>query len=205
MKPVRIVIFAKAPLPGMAKTRLIPALGEKGAAGLAQRMLQDTVEQALAADMADVELCVAPGPDAPQWQCFRDHAWPLNWQSQGDGDLGDRLAHASKRGDADGCAVLLIGTDCPGLTATRLQQAMTQLQTNDAVINPSTDGGYVLLGLQHFHASLFQGVSWSTDRVAFETLSRIHTLGWSVDQLPPLTDIDEPEDLAMLPSDWLSD
>lgn len=202
MSPVRIVIFAKAPLPGLAKTRLIPALGEAGAARLAERMLRHTVREALAADIGEVELCVTPEPGAQQWLLLRDPAWPVAWQAQGDGDLGERLARATRRGVADGRAVLLIGTDCPALTADRLREAATQLRSNDAVIIPSADGGYVLLGLKHFSPCVFQGIAWSTDSVAFETLCRIGVLQWSVAQLPMLRDIDEPADLVALPQDW---
>lgn len=202
MSPNRIVIFAKAPLAGLAKTRLIPALGEEGSARLAQRMLRHTVLEALAADVGEVELCVTPEPGAPQWLPFRDPTWPVAWQAQGEGDLGERLTRATRRGLTEGRAVLLIGTDCPFLTAERLREAATRLESNDAVIIPSADGGYVLLGLKHFSPFVFRDIAWSTESVAFETLCRIGVLKWSVAQLPMLRDIDEPADLAALPQDW---
>jgi rSAM/selenodomain-associated transferase 1 len=204
MSPIRIVIFAKAPLAGLAKTRLIPALGEEGSARLAQRMLNHTVAEALAADIGEVELCVTPEPNAQQWRSFRDPEWPVSWQGQGDGDLGERLTRATRRGVLDGRAVLLIGTDCPFLTADRLRDAAARLESNDAVINPSADGGYVLLGLKTFNPSVFRGIAWSTDSVAFETLCQIGALGWTVAQLPMLRDIDEPADLVALPPGWLA-
>lgn len=199
----RIVIFAKAPLPGLAKTRLIPALGAAGAAQLAQRMLSHTVAQALEAQTGEVELCVSPDPDSPLWQEFRDVRWKVHWQAQGGGDLGERLARAAERVVASGSPVLLIGTDCPALTAGRLHEAAQQLATHDAAMIPSRDGGYVLLGLNRFDARLFTGVAWSTDQVAAMTLDRIAQLRWSVACLPTLQDIDEPGDLAALPPDWI--
>ena len=199
MTPIRIIIFAKAPLPGFAKTRLIPALGAEGAARLAQRMLRHTVSEALAADAGEVELCVSPDPTSPQWLAFHDATWNVGWHAQGEGDLGERLARATRRATASGRRVLLIGTDCPGLTARHLRMAASELRNHDAVIAPSLDGGYVLLGLQQFHASIFQGVAWSTDSVAHETLFRVDKLGWSVARLPMLRDIDEPDDLRFLP------
>lgn len=202
MSLIRIVIFAKAPLAGLAKTRLIPALGEQGSAQLAQRMLRHTVAEALAADVGEVELCVTPEPDAQQWRPFRDPEWPVAWQAQGDGDLGERLARATRRGVLHGHSVLLIGTDCPFLTAERLREATTQLVSKDAVLIPSVDGGYVLLGLKHFSPCVFRDIAWSTESVAFETLCRIGELQWTVAQLPRLRDIDEPADLAALPHDW---
>lgn len=202
MTTVRIIVFAKAPQPGLAKTRLIPALGPEGAARLAERMLRHTVAKALAANVGTVELCVTPDPGEPSWLPFHDPSWQVDWQAQGDGDLGARLARASHRALAVNSAVLLIGTDCPALSADRLRDAAKQLASSDAVIIPSTDGGYVLLGLRQFHPSVFHGITWSTDSVAFETLCRIGSLGWTVAQLPGLRDIDEPADLVALPEGW---
>lgn len=204
MKPLRIVIFAKAPLAGWAKTRLIPALGAHGAACLAQKMLRHVVAEALAADLGEVELCVTPSHETPQWQPFLEPSWRVDWQTQGEGMLGDRLARATQRNVEAGCSVLLIGTDCPMLTTEYLREAARQLQKSQAVIIPSTDGGYVLLGLQQYHPSIFHNIAWSTNTVAFETRCRIDLLGWSVVQLPSLRDIDEPKDLPYLPEAWLT-
>lgn len=202
MRSVRIVLFAKAPLPGLVKTRLIPALGAAGAADLARKMLEHAVAEALAAGIGEVELCVTPDYTAEAWQSFRNLSWPVDWQSQAEGCLGERLARAGQRNLASGCPVLLIGTDCPMLGAGQLREAAQKLQDCDAVIMPSTDGGYVLLGLNRFDPHLFRDIAWSTDTVASETLDRIGKLGWSVAQLPALTDIDVPEDLACLPEGW---
>lgn len=202
MTSARIIVFAKAPQLGLAKTRLIPALGPGGAARIAEHMLRYTVTTALSANVGEVELCVTPDPDDPSWRSFHDHSWTVEWHAQGDGDLGARLARAAHRALAVNRAVLLIGTDCPALTAGHLREAITQLASNDAVIIPSTDGGYVLLGLRQFHPSVFHDITWSTDSVALETLCRIGSLGWTVAQLPGLRDIDEPADLAALPEGW---
>ncbi|MES0873433.1 TIGR04282 family arsenosugar biosynthesis glycosyltransferase [Sinimarinibacterium thermocellulolyticum] len=202
MISVRTIVFAKAPQPGLVKTRLIPALGAEGAARLAARMLRHTVTQALAANAGAVELCVAPEPDAPIWRPYHAHAWRVDWRSQGEGDLGVRLARAARRAIDAGEPVLLIGTDCPALDAIRLREAARRLARHDAVIVPSADGGYVLLGLRRFHDSLFHAMAWSTDRVACETLKRLRALGWSVARRPGLRDIDTPADLVALPGDW---
>ena len=196
--PVRIVIFAKAPLPGIAKTRLIPALGAQGAADLAHRLLAYTLHKTLAAGVGPVELCVTPSPSDAVWQTLAIFD-PVQWSAQGEGDLGARMARASKRVLEAGESVLLIGTDCPELSVAQLQQAVRALQSTDAVLFPTFDGGYALLGLSRFHPSLFAGIAWSTDSVAFETLCRLGQLGWTVENHPKLHDIDEPADLQ-----WLS-
>ena len=200
--PVRIVIFAKAPLPGVAKTRLIPALGAQGAADLAHRLLAHTLHKALAAGVGPVELCVTPSPADAAWQTLAISD-PVQWSAQGEGDLGARMARASQRVLASGEPVLLIGTDCPQLSTDCLQQAAAALQRSDATLFPTFDGGYALLGLRRFDPSLFSGIVWSTGSVAFDTLHRLRQLGWTVESQPMLHDIDEAADLQWLPETWL--
>ncbi|HEX8584382.1 MAG TPA: TIGR04282 family arsenosugar biosynthesis glycosyltransferase [Allosphingosinicella sp.] len=187
MRPTRTVIFAKAPVPGRVKTRLIPALGAAGAAKLAAEMLEQTAAEALASGL-EVELCGEPDPttwyDGPA----------LHLTAQGEGGLGERLGRAAERVLATQ-NILLIGADCPALDSPRLRAAAGALETHDAVIHPAEDGGYVLLGLRRFDPSLFEGIAWSTSTVAAETLKRIAELGWSTDVRETLSDVDEPSDL----------
>ena len=189
----RIVIFAKAPVAGSVKTRLIPLLGEVGAARLAQRMLADTVAHAFAAGLGTPELCATPHPSDPSWAGHLPSGVLLS--DQGPGDLGERLAAAARRVIDGGERVLLIGTDCPELDSPRLVEAAAHLESHDAVIYPAKDGGYVLLGLVRFHESLFTEIAWSTDAVAATTIARIRALGWSLFVGDTLRDIDEPADL----------
>ncbi len=191
----RVVVFAKAPVAGRVKTRLIPSLGAEGAAAFAARMLYDTLAQAQASGL-DVELCADRDPAAPEWQAFLPAHVPCT--PQGAGDLGERLARAAQRVIGGGESALLIGTDCPALDADRLTEAAARLRTHDAVIYPAADGGYVLLGLNRFHSSVFGGIAWSTDSVAGTTMRRIEALGWSLFRGDTLLDIDEPADLESL-------
>jgi uncharacterized protein len=187
----RIVIFAKAPVPGRVKTRLISALGEVGAATLASDMLAATVDEALASGLA-AELCGDPDPE--DW--YRGP--PLQLSAQGPGELGERLSRATRRVLGGGEAILLIGADCPGLDARRLRAAANALPDHDAVIHPTEDGGYALLGLSRFDGSLFEDMAWSTASVATETIRRIAALGWRLDLRETLRDVDEPADLALV-------
>ena len=195
----RIIVFAKAPQPGFAKTRLIPALGAKGAADLARRMLFNTLEEALAAGIGPVELCVTPKIDAAEWQ-----GMPLpsgiEIYDQGEGDLGARLARASERALAEAEPILLVGTDCVELTAVLLREAAQAMHEHDAVIHCTADGGYALLGIKRFDSCLFSDMPWSTAAVAGTTLARLGRLGWSVQIGQTLHDVDEPEDLQYLPA-----
>ncbi len=198
MTTTRILVFAKAPLPGRAKTRLIPALGEAGAARLAARLLDHALRQALAAGVGPVELRMSPAPGSAAWAGISLPAG-IETSYQGEGDLGARMARAARRSIDNVEAVLLIGTDCPDLTAERLRIAAAYLVDNDAVLHRAEDGGYPLLGLRTFDASLFEAIPWSTPAVADITLGRIAALGWRVWLGDTLRDIDEPADLAWLP------
>lgn len=203
---LQLILFAKAPLPGFSKTRLIPALGAVGAARLAARLLEHAVAEAFAAAVGPVELCVTPGPKHPVWQAYFARGWGVHWTDQGRGDLGERLARAAWRRVGSGRSVLLAGTDCPQLSADRIREAASFLERSDAVMVPATDGGYVLLGLRRFSPRVFEEVPWSTDRVAAETRARFQELGWSLVELEPLADVDGPEDLRnLLDQGWLSD
>lgn len=196
-----LVIFAKAPQPGAAKTRLIPALGAKGAADLARRMLAHTLQQALAAGAGPVELCMSPAPGDPAWHGV---ALPdgVTCTAQGDGDLGQRMAGAVARVTGQGQSVLLFGTDCPALTAHHIAEAGRQLARHDAVLLAVADGGYILIGLKTPCPELFTDMPWSTSAVAAETLRRMAALGLRVWRGPMLHDIDEPADLARLPLEF---
>lgn len=200
MSPIRIVIFAKAPRPGLAKTRLIPALGATGAAALAEQMLMQTVAQAQRAQLGCVELCCTPLDD-PAW---RELNLPgsLALTEQGSGALGERMARACQRVLDTMESVLLIGTDCPGLTAERLCEVAEVLRTSDAVMVPAVDGGYVALGLNQFDPRVFADIPWSTGEVAAQTLARFRHLGWKYCVLAAEHDIDEPNDLHHVPDAW---
>ena len=196
-----IILFAKFPAQGMAKTRLQPALGIEGAAQMAHKLLLHSIEQAVATGFT-VELCVSPAPTDPCWQAL-NLPDSLQWSAQADGDLGLRMLTASQQALARFEHVILIGTDCPSLTTIRIRQAAQQLETQDSVMIPAFDGGYVLFGFKQVAARLFSNIEWSTASVAKVTQQRLAELSWSVKLLAPLPDIDEPEDLCYLPNGWL--
>lgn len=200
--PLRIVVFAKAPQPGSVKTRLIPALGAQGAAELALRMLRHTLAQALAANVGTVELCMSPAPGEPAWSGVEIPPEVVQ-SSQGDGDLGQRMARAIDRTTTRlAQPVLLMGTDCPALSAAHIAVAAQQLQQHDAAMVPVADGGYVAIGLHAPCPTAFADMAWSTATVAGHTLRRFGLLGYSVWTGPLLHDIDEPADLVHLPPSW---
>ena len=196
-----IIIFAKFPAQGMAKTRLQPALGIDGAARMARQLLLHSIEQAVATGFS-IELCVSPAPSDPCWQTL---GLPdsLRWSEQADGDLGLRMFTASQQALARFKQVILIGTDCPSLSSIIIQRAAQRLDNQDSVMIPAFDGGYVLFGFKQVAARLFSDIEWSTPSVAKITQQRLAELNWSLAFLDSLPDIDEPEDLQYLPKGWL--
>jgi rSAM/selenodomain-associated transferase 1 len=195
----RVIVMAKAPVAGLAKTRLIPALGAEGAAALAARLLDHTVRQAVTAGVGPVEVCVTPGPEHPAFERVRA-AWAVELTLQGDGDLGQRMRRAFERHRGP---ALMIGTDAPALDAATLRQAAAVLAATDAVFVPALDGGYALIGLHHPEPRLFEQLPWSTPTLMARTRERLAGAGLRHVELAPLADIDEPADLVQLPAGWL--
>mgnify|MGYP002784925684 FL=1 len=199
---VAVIVFAKAPVPGLAKTRLAPALGEAGAAALAERMLRHALVQAVAADVGPVELCAAPDASHPALQAAAA-AQGVRLTEQGTGDLGLRMHRAFARSLMHHGRVLLIGTDAPSLDAGLLRQAASALQDHDAVFVPALDGGYALVGQRRADPRWFSDMRWSHDRVMEDTRERLRAAGVRWAELPAVADIDEPADLVHLPPGWL--
>ena len=198
-----VIVMAKAPVPGYAKTRLIPALGAAGAAALASRLLEHAVEQALAAELGPVDLCCAPDQSHEEFASQAQRVG-LVLSSQGEGDLGARMSHAFDRCLSHAGRVLMIGTDAPAIDATLLQQAAQALDETDAVFVPALDGGYALIGLRQPAPHLFTDMVWSTASVMAVTRNRLITAGLRHTELAPVADIDEPADLVHLPPGWLA-
>jgi rSAM/selenodomain-associated transferase 1 len=195
----RVMVFAKAPTPGRVKTRLVPILGEQGAAELQRQLAERTLCTALAAGLGPVELWCAPTTeDAFFAACAKQHG--LGLRAQGDGDLGTRMGRALESALAEGSPGLLIGSDCPVLTPAYLREAAAALTSgNDAVFGPAEDGGYVLIGLARKpSAQLFEGMDWGTATVMQETRARLTRLNWRWCELALLWDVDRPEDVLRL-------
>jgi uncharacterized protein len=199
MEPIEcLIVFTRYPIPGKTKTRLIPALGAAGAANLHRQMTEHTLAEArqLPTDRVAIEIHYTGATadrELADWL-----GADLVYRSQGDGDLGERMALSIKTAlQAGHDRVIIIGTDCPGLTTDILQLAFQQLRDRDVVIGPAIDGGYYLIGLQRFIPELFVGISWGTSAVRQQTIEIATKLGLSMGDLPLLADIDRPEDLAI--------
>lgn len=199
-----LIVFAKAPAAGLAKTRLIPALGPEGAASLAERLLEHTLQQAWALPVAHLELCVSPDDQHPAFgRACEAPGGGLHLTLQGEGDLGQRMHRALSRVLSIHRRALLIGTDAPALDASILEQAEQALELTPAVFVPALDGGYALVGLTRPVPELFLDMTWSTPQVMQDTRTRARKIGLPLTELSAVPDIDEPADLAHLPEGWL--
>ncbi len=188
-----LAVIAKEPVAGLAKTRLVPALGEAGAARAATAMLADTLA-AVRATGADPWLCFTPvearerlGRLAPGFGLL----------AQGSGDLGDRLAACLADLLATGAdRVTIVGADTPHVPVSSYQRAFALLDEADVVLGPALDGGYYLVAAKAARPELFVGIPMGTEVVLTETLARAIAAGLVVALLPPLRDLDMVEDLA---------
>lgn len=184
---MKVLVFARAPVPGRCKTRLMPRLGPGGAARLQKQLTQRTVRIAMQAG-AEVELWCAP--DSAHGLFTRlASGLGLRRRRQPTGDLGRRMALALAHGPA-----LLVGTDCPSLSAADLRSAWQALASVDCVLQPSTDGGYVLVGARRLERRALAGIAWSSGRELAQTRQRFRRLGLRWRELPARPDLDTPAD-----------
>lgn len=189
----RAVLFTRFPTPGTAKTRLIPALGEAGAARVHRQLTERTVKT-LRGAAATIEIHYT-GADEPEFA-----AWlggDLRFVAQPEGDLTTRLIVG-----LEPAPVIFFGADTPDLAAHHVEAAIAALQTHEVVIGPAEDGGYYLIGVAKPHAFLFTDMPWSSDAVFPETCARLAARGIKPMILETLSDCDVPQDLARWP--WLT-
>jgi uncharacterized protein len=193
--PVSIAILAKAPIPGLVNTRLIPAIGAHAAAVLQERLTERAIATALAADIGPVTLWCSP--DATHSTFLKlVMQQRIILKRQPEGDLGARMLAATA---ASGSPVLAIGTDCPALTELHLRGAANALREgNDVVIIPAEDGGYVLIGTRTPQPAIFADIAWGTNTVLADTRARIIERRLVLIEQPPLWDVDTEADLARL-------
>lgn len=193
-EPVEIAVMAKAPQPGYAKTRLIPALGAAAAARLQRQLTLRTLATAHAAGLGPVTLWCAPDTGQRFFRALqRRHG--LELRAQPEFDLGRRMAHVFAEGGER--PLLLIGTDCPALNVEHLRQAALALHSPiDAVFVTTEDGGYFLVGLRQPCPAIFEGIEWSTARVMAQTRNRLSALGLRWTEVARLWDVDRAEDVV---------
>ena len=198
-----LIIFAKFPLAGSVKTRLARSIGKQNAAFFYRCALAQIVEKFTHSSHAfDVQVAVAQEnrvnvfrklyPGASAYFAQTPHA-----------NLGGRMQTAISYGLMNRYdSVAVIGTDCPHLPVSTVQQAFERLHAHDVVIGPASDGGYYLLAVKNEHPCLFENIEWSTERVFGQTQHAATKAGLSMSLLPELYDIDVIDDLRRLLRDF---
>lgn len=188
-----VLVFAKAPISGKAKTRLIPLLGAEQAANFQAELINLTLNKFSPSAMWKTQLWCALDPQHP---VFLQNATVNNIVSspQVGADLGERMYRASRSALREFNHVVIVGTDSPVLSEQDVREAFVALEKNDVVVKPAEDGGYVLIGLKKAEMKLFSGIDWGQATVFQQTLSAIHSLGWKVNVMSTGWDIDEPAD-----------
>jgi rSAM/selenodomain-associated transferase 1 len=177
-------------------------LGAEGAAALQARLIKHTLNTVRQAGFRAVELHGAPADD--DFLRFCAARYRADLLSQCDGDLGTRMYTAVSAALERSRTVLLVGSDCPALTAQHLRNASRALETDcDAVFAPTEDGGYALIGVRRCDPRLFESIAWSTSTVMSETRARLRALEWRWSELEVLWDIDTPADYRRLLSSGL--
>ncbi|WP_116106925.1 TIGR04282 family arsenosugar biosynthesis glycosyltransferase [Lewinella sp. IMCC34191] len=191
MQRPALIIMVKNPIAGKTKTRLAKDVGNKQALVMYDRLMEHTRKQALGLQGVTRYLHYSSFVDD-------EDGWPngdfIKLVQVGEG-LGERMAaafdHAFVRGHD---RIVIIGSDCPGVTTELLNQAFSALSTDELVVGPAEDGGYYLLGMRHAHPYLFTEMTWSVDTVFEETMQRAAKRGLSVATLRKFSDVDRLED-----------
>ena len=189
-----LLVFARAPRRGRVKTRLVPELGEDTALKVHQRLLDRTLREA-AAFPGRARLMLDDHDDR-----LAAHAREIGLEVglQHGGGLGERMNAALRDGLQEAARVLLVGSDCPVLDQTYLALAVDGLDNARVVLGASEDGGYVLIGgsdASVWHDRRFEGVRLGTDYAMADTLVALNDVA-PVTVLPPLWDVDIPEDVT---------
>jgi rSAM/selenodomain-associated transferase 1 len=198
LNQAKIIVFARAPQKGRVKTRLARSIGDEKALVVYQKMLESTLCEAI---KSGHQVC-----------CYTDqpgHGYFAQWQQQGiifyrqhGEDIGSRMLNAFSQEQSGEMPVLLMGSDCPQMSANVIEKVIDTLASKrQVVIVPSDDGGYVLIAFRNqVYRDLFEDISWSSEKVLAQTIAKLQALELPYSLLEPLMDIDTAEDYER----WLS-
>ena len=193
-----LLVFARVPIPGGVKTRMIPTLGEAGATRLYRRLLRETLETCARVPAVKRELWLDRATPDPELNGMAERLG-LSRHLQSGSDLGSRMHRAFIDVFDRARKAVLIGSDCPEYDRDYIETDFRGLRHHDAVLGPAADGGYVLIGLKRTDASLFSDIPWGTADVLEATRNRLRRLQWTWLELDIKQDVDEPQDLLLFP------
>jgi len=190
-----LIIFAKNPEAGKVKTRLAASIGDKKALDVYLKLMSHTRDTARQVDTQRYLFYDQAIEDNDSWS-----EMTFDKDVQSDGDLGDRMKHAFVKVLQKESKAIIIGSDCPEISAEIIEDAFSRLELADVVIGPTHDGGYYLLGMKEEHPFLFDNMEWSTEAVFENTINRITDAGLLYYLLPQLSDLDNIDDLVKFPA-----
>jgi uncharacterized protein len=189
-----LAIFARAPVPRQAKTRLIPLLGPRGAAEFHAALVSDVLQKVNALGARVSPYFFLAGARFPVSSSLSDYTL----ERQRGGDLGKRLERALRDLLARHRRALVIGTDSPLLPKRILLRALEKLRRSDAVLGPCPDGGFYLIGLRRLERGLFNEVRWGGASAFRDMRENLVAQGFSCAILEPVEDVDRPADVVRL-------
>lgn len=189
-----ILIFSKAPVAGQVKTRLLPHITAEQAAKLHQELAHDRLYMCTTAGLCDVQLWCSPDASHDFFSHCKQR-YGVCLQLQRGNCLGERMSNAVKAMLMGHEKVVIIGTDAPALDIGTIDTAIEALDTNDIVLVPAEDGGYVLIAASTHHQDIFIDVPWGTESVLTQTVQNIERLGLEYTLLGECWDVDRPDDL----------
>jgi uncharacterized protein len=195
-----VILFTRYPRPGKCKTRLIPVLGAEGATRIHRQLVTHILQKLshfVHRNNTELSIYYADG-SLTEIETWLGKSYSF-FQQEGK-DLGERMAQALTQALSQGRNVILLGSDCPAITASLLHEALTSLHHHDMVLGPAHDGGYYLIGLARNVSSsccrnLFRHIPWSTPQVLSMTLKQVQEQKLHLHMLSKLHDIDTAEDL----------
>lgn len=184
-----LIVFTKNLELGKVKTRLAASIGDEAALKVYQQLVDITERETLQVNNVDLHIYYTDRIDENHWLGKAKF-------TQVEGDLGAKMRQAYEHAFALGFdQVIGIGSDLPEISSTIINQAFQQLANNDTVFGPAKDGGYYLLGMNTFQASIFENKPWSTESLLKVTVEELEDKGCSTALLGELNDVDTLEDL----------
>lgn len=197
-----LLVFVKYPEPGQVKSRLAEAIGEERACSIYRRMVELLVARLRAAEQP-FRICFSPEKPESAFQQWLGAG--LEFRPQRGTQLGERMYNAfSEAFEENFSRLVLIGSDIPGLSNVMLAEACASLSNFPAVIGPTFDGGYCLIGFgkKTFSPEVFEGIRWGTRLVFESTMKLFARKGICVHVLPLLRDIDTYKDLEQAATEF---
>lgn len=198
-----IIIMTKAPVAGTVKTRLHPILSPEKCAELAAAFLLDAAGKAQTVCSKKI-IAFSPSGKRDELKAFlqSEHLFI----EQTGADLGERMFDAFEFAfEQNSDSVVMIGTDSPTFPADYIEQAFANLEKADAVLGKTTDGGFYLVGLRRLRKEIFENVEWSTAQTFEQTKRNFERLNYNLREIPPWYDVDNPEDLRKLFTEFQTD